>query len=145
MRANWQIGTSPNPGIRRLRVSALLEPLDEVAKPTTQHTPRTRTAEKSARVAGHAALRSLVVLLAGCTARLLPPAQHFGDLVPVLITRNSEQSQKCNHRGHSAAHFILLLILVEGHRPVRRLPIGAPGAAGDCPVYPHRLAGPDER
>src|SRR5262245_65743812 len=100
IRGELLIGTWLNPGICRLTVPVLLEALDQVAKPSAQHTPRTCTAEEPAQFAEH--LTALLIVLAGSATRLLlAPAEHFRDLVPVLITRNRETAQKCNHRRHS--------------------------------------------
>src|SRR4030095_14102195 len=89
------------------------EVLDQVTKSAAQHTPHTRTAQEPAEIAKHAALTtSLLIVLAGSAGRRwLQPAEDFGDFVPVLITRDSEQSQKCNHCWHSAGYFILLCVL----------------------------------
>src|SRR4030095_3253820 len=94
-------------------LSVLLEVLAQVAKPAAQHTPHTRTAQEPAEIAKHAALTaSLLIVLAGSAGRrLFQPAEDFGDFVPVLITRDSEQSQKCNHCWHSPAQFLLLSVL----------------------------------
>ena len=55
------IGTCLDPGLRRLALAVLLEALDQVAKPTAQHTPHTRTAEEPAQFAEHAALNALLI------------------------------------------------------------------------------------
>src|SRR5690349_8556815 len=95
IRAELLIGPRFNPGIRRLALAVLLKALDQVAKPATQQTSRTRTAEHPSQLAKHAAL---LIVRARCSAwLLLQPAKHFGNLVPVLITRNGEKSQKCSH------------------------------------------------
>src|SRR5262245_51425682 len=121
IRGELLIGTWLDPGICHLTVPALLEALDQVAKPSAQYTPRTCTAEEPAQSAKHTVLSALLIVLAGSATRLLlTPAEHFCDLVPVLITRNSKKTQKCNHRRHSAAHFILLYVLSgtrQRHRP----------------------------
>src|SRR5262245_34935267 len=117
IRGELLIGTWLDPGICRLTVPALLEALDEVAKPSAQHTPGTGTAEEPAQFAEHAVLTARPIVLPGSATRLLlAPAAHFCNLVTVLIARNSEKSQKCDHRWHSAAHFILLYVLNATHR-----------------------------
>ena len=45
-------------------------------------------------------------------------AERFGDLVPVLITRDSKKTQKRHHGRHSAAHLILLYVLGEIRRRI---------------------------
>src|SRR4029453_10294975 len=106
-RTDRLIGSSTNPGIGRLTVAALFEAVDQFAKPTAQYAARTRTAEKPAQPSEHSARlpRTRRARSARC---LLQPAEHLGDLVPVLVSGNSEKSQKRNHGRHSAAHFILL-------------------------------------
>jgi len=59
-----------------------------------------------------AALAGLLIVSSGGTARhRVPLTQRFGNLLPVLIARDSEKSQQGNHGRHSAAHLVLLYVL----------------------------------
>src|SRR5262245_25717813 len=123
IRGELLIGPWLDPGICRLTVPALLEALDEVAKPSAQHTPRTCTAEEPAQFAEHTVLTTRLIVLAGSATRLLlAPAAHFRDLVPVFIAPNRKKVQKCNHSRLSRGFFIPLRFLNSKPRCQRKSP-----------------------
>jgi hypothetical protein len=77
-----------DPGLRGFALTALLEAVDEFAEPTTKDPAGTGTTETAAQLAEQATDAALP----GSSGRALPcSAEHFGDLVPVLVARDCEQ------------------------------------------------------
>ena len=71
-----------DPGLRGLRLAALLEALNELAEPTAQNSTGTGTAETAAQLAEQAADATLP----GSSGFALPEsAEHVSNLVPVLV------------------------------------------------------------
>jgi hypothetical protein len=87
------IGTAIDPGVRSLPVAVLFETLDQVAKPAAQYAPHACAAEETAKIAQRAALTALTATAGYPAGALRQATKHFFNLVAVLITRNSEQSQ----------------------------------------------------
>jgi hypothetical protein len=97
------VGARFDPGLRGFALAALLKAVDEFAEPTTKDPAGTGTTESAAQLAEQATDAALP----GSSGRALPySAEHFGDLVPVLVARDCEQPQKGSHGWKSAAHFL---------------------------------------
>jgi hypothetical protein len=97
------VGTRFNPGLRGFALATLLEAVDDFAEPATKNPASTGTTETAAQLAEQATDAAL----SGSSGRALSySAEHFGDLVPVLVARDCEQSQKGGHGWKSAAHYL---------------------------------------
>ena len=81
-------------------LAVLLEAVDQAAKPTDQHASHTRTAEQPAQIGEHAAQAALLIVLAGSAPRLLlQPAEHLGDLAPILIPATASSPKSATMDG----------------------------------------------
>jgi hypothetical protein len=85
------VGTRFDPGLRGFALATLLEAVDDFAEPATKNPAGTGTTETAAQLAEQATDAAL----SGSSGRALSySAEHFGDLVPILVARDCEQSQK---------------------------------------------------
>src|SRR2546423_926301 len=88
-------------------MAALLETVHQLAEPAAQDPSGTgapKTAAQLAEQTAQAALSSSAALPGGPWRAAGQSAEHFGDLVSVLVAGDREQSQQGSHRGESAAH-----------------------------------------
>jgi hypothetical protein len=97
-------------------MAALLKAVHEFAESTAQEPAGAGTAEALAQLAKEAADATLP----DASGSILPDAaKYFGDLVPVLIASDREQTQEGGHGWESAAHCVAPL-LVMGNRDTTR-------------------------
>jgi hypothetical protein len=82
------VGSGVDPGLCGFALAALLEALHKFAEPTTEDPAGAGTAETQ--LAKQATDAALPV----SSGFILPEStEHFGDLVPILVARDGEQSQ----------------------------------------------------
>src|SRR5882762_261990 len=106
-RRDLLVGTVIDPGLGGLTLAVLLEFFEQFANAAVQQPAYARAAEHSAEIAKQSALPGRLRAAARCRIIGCGAFEHFCQLVPVLVARNREQSQKCSHRWHSAAHIRL--------------------------------------
>jgi hypothetical protein len=82
------VGPGIDPGLYGFALAALLEALHKFVEPTTEDPPGASAAEAQLR---KQATNTAVRL---CSGFILPAStEHFGNLVPILVARDREQSQ----------------------------------------------------
>jgi hypothetical protein len=82
------VGPGIDPGLYGFALAALLEALHKFVEPTTEDPAGASAAETQL---GKQATNAALPL---CSGFILPGStEHFGDFVPVLVTRDGEQSQ----------------------------------------------------